>query len=524
MKMASVRTRAQNEDGIALVAAIIVLAVMFTMTVAMLSYTAGTARDATLQHARQRATDLAEAGVAQAAAQLASHYYDSSQQSVNTSTVYAPSWFTGTTTSQQSPTSSAACTSTSTCMSWSVVSCAFSTSVTGCTLDTTSYTGVTQGAVVLKGVGSVPNPTGASAIVKTVTEKITVSQPPTLVVTPNYWKEIYAGGTPSGNCDLTLGQGVAITAPLYVGGDLCLTNTATISGSNVDLKVFGWVWLRQSSKIGSSNGSTPKINTAQIAGGCTNLGVQPTMSSGCTINLATGAIWDLTPTSLHAPTAPTADPLPSVDWTKAQSQQANSTPAPSCTNGRSLSEANFALTPNASYSCTSAVGSITYTYNAGGTSTLSVSGSVYFSGNLSIDTQSGVVQYSGLGAFFVAGSVTGANNSYLCVKVASNSCDFANATNTGSSNYWDPTLSALLIQSQGAFNATNLRFQGGIYSATSISIGGGNGTTQGPLVTPGPMSIGQQLNGSFPNFPFIVGGSLGTTSPYSLSSPSGATY
>jgi Tfp pilus assembly protein PilX len=519
----TLRAVGREEDGIALVAAIVVLAVMFTMTVAMLSYTAGSARDASLQHARQRATGLAEGGVAQAAAQLASHYYDSSQQATNTSTAYSTSWFSGMTSSQQSPTSSSACTTTSTCMTWSVVSCAFSTTVTGCTLDN-SYTGTRQGSVVVKGVGSVPNPTGGSAIVKTVTEKIDVNQPPMLVQTPTYWKEIYAGGSPSGNCDLTLGQGVAITAPLYVGGDLCLTNTASISGSTNDVKVLGWLWLRQSSKIGSSNGSTPRVNTVQVAGGCTSTTVQPTMFSGCSINLPSAAIWDNTPTSLHTATVPATDPLPSVDWAKAQSRQANSSPAPSCTNGRSLTEANFALTPNSSYSCTSAVGSITYTYNASGTSTLSISGSVYFSGNLNIDTQSGVVQYTGLGAFFVAGSVTGANNSYLCVKVASGSCDFANATNTSSSNYWDPTISALLIQSQGAFSATNLRFQGGIYSATSITTGGGNGTTQGPLVTPGPMTIGQQLNGSFPNFPFIVGGSLGTSLPYTLSSPYGATY
>ena len=349
-----------------------------------------------------------------------------------------------------------------------------------------------------------------------------MTQPPSLVQTPRYWREIYAGTPPSGGCDLTLGQGVDITAPLYVAGDLCMTNQATVSGATVDVKVFGWAWLRQSAKIGSSNGTLTRVNTAQIVGGCTDGGTQPTMSSGCTIN--SGSIWDNTPQSAHSPTAPAVDPLPTIDWNKVQTQQANSSPPPSCTNGRSLSETTFQLTPNASYSCSSAVGSIAYTFSSSGASTLVVSGSVYLSGNLNIDTRSNLVQYSGIGSLFVAGSVTTANNSYLCVKISGNSCDFANATNTGSANYWDPTKAVLLIQSQGAFSGTNLRFQGGIYSATSISVSGGNGTTQGPLVSPGIVSIGQQLNGRFPYFPVVVGGSLGTTPPFNLTSPYGATY
>ena len=59
MRAAAARAAVRDESGIALVAAIVVLSVMFTMTVAMLSYTAATGRDASLQHARQRATDPA---------------------------------------------------------------------------------------------------------------------------------------------------------------------------------------------------------------------------------------------------------------------------------------------------------------------------------------------------------------------------------------------------------------------------------------------------------------------------------
>ncbi len=517
--------RPDREDGIALVLAVLIFAVMTIMTVAMIGYTSASSRDASLKDAGQRAYALAEAGLNQGLAQLASHYYESSGKATNSSAAFATSWFTGFASSQQSPNSATACTSSSTCMSWSLVSCSFYLPISGCSTSTGSG-GTTQGTVVLKGTGTVPNPTGASPLTRTVTTKVDVTQPPQLVATPQYWMEIYTGAPPSGNCDLSLGQGVTITAPLYVAGNLCLTSSASVSGSNVDLKVLGWTWLRQSSVIGSQSGSPPRVKTAQIAGGCSNNNnQQPTMSSGCTINKSSGSIWDNTPSTQHSPTTPTPETLPTIDWSWVQNAQTNSVPAPSCTNGRSLSEPTFALTPTTSYTCTSAIGSIKYTYNPSGLSTLVISGDVYFSGSLSVDTRNTLVQYSGVGAVFVAGSITTANNSFLCVQVANGTCDFANATNSGSSGYWDPTKSLLLLQSQGAITATNLRFQGGIYGATSISLLGGQGCTQGPLVTPNTLIVGQQLNGSFPTFPAVPAGSLGTPPPpYNLTAPYGGTY
>ena len=516
-----------DESGIALIVAVLIMAILTVMIGSMLTFTSESSRDATHVRGDQQAYALAEAGLNQAVAQLASHYYDSSGTANNNSTVFASDWFTNGALkgSQQSPSSTSACTSSSTCMSWTLVSCAFSTPPAGCT--TMGAAGIKQGTVVLRGTGTVPSPTAAGSVLsRTVTASLDVSQPSQLVGTPPYWQEIYAGAPATGGCDLSLGQGVNITAPLYVTGNLCLTSTATISSAKVNLNAFGWVWLRQQSTIGASSGSPPKVTTAKIAGGCsTSPNTQPTMVSGCTINQGGGSIWDVTPTTPHSPTAPTTQSLPSVNWAWAQNAQNTSSPAPSCTNGRSLTEANFALTPTASYRCTSALGSINYTYNAAGTSTLVVSGDVYFSGNLTIDTLNALVQYSGLGSFFVNGTITNANNSFICVKVASGSCDFANANNSASAGYWDATQSVLLLQSHGAITATNLRFQGGWYSDTSITLTGGNGDTQGPIVTPGTLVIGQQLDGSFPTFPKIQAGSLGTPPPpFTLGKTYGGTY
>ena len=99
---------------------------------------------------------------------------------------------------------------------------------------------------------------------------------------------------------------------------------------------------------------------------------------------------------------------------------------------------------------------------------------------------------------------------------------FPNAQTT-----WDATKNLLLLQAEGAVTGTNFHFQGGIYSDTSITLGGGGGGTagtQGPLICPHTITVGQQLNGSFPDFPEITSGSLGTKTPYTLGATYGGTY
>jgi hypothetical protein len=193
----------------------------------------------------------------------------------------------------------------------------------------------------------------------------------------------------------------------------------------------------------------------------------------------------------------------------------------------SLGAATFNLTPNSSYSCTITdstgvvLGSLTYNAAA---KTLAVLGDVYLSGSLSLSTTAAVT-YTGVASLFVAGTITAANGSTLCVHVSGSTCDFANATNSGSGNYWDTTQSVLIVQSQGAITAQNFAFQGGMYSSTLINLGGGQSATQGPLVSPQTITPGQQLNTSFPAFPFVYSGTLGTPpAPYTLTNVQSGSY
>ena len=502
----------RREEGVALMFALVAMSAMSILLVSMVTYTSATARDSYVKRSDDNAYALAEAALNQGLAQLASHYVDKNNKPNNTSTAFNTDWINGGTTSQQSPDSTAACTSGSTCMKWSLVSCSFYTSISGCSSPGGSN-GIKQGTIILKGTGTVPNPTGGSTLTDSVTAKIDVSQPAQLVQTPSYWTEIYSGAPPTGNCDVSFGQGVAITAPVYIAGDLCLTQTAQIAGLAANVKVGGYLSLKNQAFVGASGSP---VGSVQVGGAC-----PLSTSSGCTINKSGGSIWDNSPSTQHAAVAPAPDPLPSVNWAWMQAAQANSTPAATCTGGKSFSDANFDLAPNFSYSCTSSIGSITYTN--GNPSTLVVSGDLYFPGNLTISNSQ--VKYSGVASFFVAGTLTTANNAVLCVAIVSGDCDFTNATVSSSPSYWDTTAKVLLIQAQGAITATNLHFQGGLYSATSINLGGGQSETQGPLVTPGSITVGQQLAGSFPSFPLVQAGSLGTPPPpFKLGNPYGGSF
>jgi Tfp pilus assembly protein PilX len=517
----------QREEGMALVLAVVTTTVITIMVVAMLSFTSASSRDASLKDAGQSAYALAEGGVNHAFAQLASHYYrDDSPRPpssyrpdgktpINSSTAFDPNWFTGTTTAVKSPADGSACTARSTCMSWTATY-------------TAAPAGIKKGTITLTGTGTVPNPTGASPVVRRLTTTIDVQKKPTLVRTPDYWKEIYVGAGPTSGCDFILDNGVEITAPLYVAGNLCLRNSSKIYGANVTLKVFGWSWIQNpQSLIGTQNDSShSKLSTVQINLGCSSDShTTPSTTVGsCTVNHNGDKVWDSTPSSQHAATAPTADPLPTINWSQAQSDQNTSLPAPSCTNGRSLSEATFSLTPAASYSCTTAVGSIVWNATS---HVLTVEGNIWFSGNLWIDTANTPTTYQGLGSFFVGGTISTGNNAFLCVKLSGSECDFAHANVSGSSGFWDATRNLLVLQAQGAVTGTNFHFQGGIYSQTSITLGGGGGGTagtQGPLISPHTITVGQQLNGSFPDFPFITSGSLGTQTPVTLSGLSGGIH
>jgi Tfp pilus assembly protein PilX len=518
VRVISMSERLRDESGIALVMALAVMLVLTVLVTATLAFTSSNSRDASVKQSGQSAYSLAEAGLNQAEAQLYSHYYDASGNATQNSSLYNSAWYTGAgiPSSQQSPTSTAACTSTSSCMSWGPQSW------------TASGSAYVKGVLVLQGTGRVPNPTGGTQLTRTVSSTIYIEQLPSYVPPPSYWDELYSGAT-GNTCDLQLGQSVNANAPIYVAGNLCLTSTAKIEGSTdltktVTLTVLGNLRLQNGN--GSDIGATTPLTSVKVGGGCvkSNNGA---FITPCPINTSTTQIFDRSGRTT-AP-APTSQSLPTIDFAGMAAQQAASNV--SCTNGVSMSSATFYLTPSSGagssgYTCTikdsvsgATAGSITYNSS---THKVSLFGDLYFSGNLDL-SNSAATTYTGIASFFVAGTVTAANGTTLCVHVASGACDVANANTVGNADYWDTTQSVLIIQSQGLISSTNLNFQGGMYSVTEINLGGGQGSTQGPLVSPSLIIPGQSLNLSFPNFPWILSGTLGTQAPpYTLFSSGGS--
>ena len=77
------------------------------------------------------------------------------------------------------------------------------------------------------------------------------------------WNYIWAKATGS-PCDMTIGQSVNVATPLFVEGNLCLQNTATIS--NGPLVVKGALTLSQKAN-GVGQASAP-VNEAHIGASC----------------------------------------------------------------------------------------------------------------------------------------------------------------------------------------------------------------------------------------------------------------
>ena len=190
--------RFADERGQSLVLALLVLFFLAISLGTVIFYTAGNQRNSNVHKAQQTAASLAEAGVNNAISVLAN---PSNANSLETSwslgtavlpdnSVSHPAYSTryvGTT-----PTSG--CVSTLPCVKW------------WGNLDTASE------VWTLHAQATVPNPTGAAAIVKTMSAQVQVHPPNPKNLKLGVWNTIYSPFGPSSGCDTT----VAIAAELGV--------------------------------------------------------------------------------------------------------------------------------------------------------------------------------------------------------------------------------------------------------------------------------------------------------------------
>jgi Tfp pilus assembly protein PilX len=514
--------RLRSERGMALVLAVLVLAIVSILAAAVIATTTMNQQDAASKKSGVSAYALAQAALSNATAQLTSHYYDSTGQPFDNTTsltTMASSWAPVAPNGglgQQSPTSSAACTARSTCMTWSgVLRCP---ATVACPGGGSTYTpsGVKQAAWHITATGQISNPSGPGVLTRTITVDVPVEAPPAKAPVPDIFKSVYSGKVSTG-CDLTTAQGVVWASPVYVLGNLCLNQNSGVEAGTENfgkLVVGGWLDPNGGGSGEHVGTSATPVATIDVARSCDG----SRSATPCTLTQPAGQSYYTDAAGKIFVSSYTNSPLfpapPTVNWAQRQIERGSW----SCTNGHSLTAASFNLT-GTSYTCTTESGTLAWNST---TSVLTITGNIYVDGNLSTPSSAQFV-YSGLGSIYVGGTVGFGNNTSICVG-ATDSHDCPNQE-----NWPDVADNFLLILAHGDMSGgqsnSNFSIEGGVYSDGNINFGSGHTNVYGPVVTPQQIFPGQQAASGFPNIFDLFTGAPGTPQPYwVLGPPQNGTY
>jgi hypothetical protein len=275
-------------------------------------------------------------------------------------------------------------------------------------------------------------------ITKTVSAQANVPSPIT-VTDGSVWNYLYADDTNGSDCT-TLANSTIITVPVFIHGNLCMTNSAQITGANVE--VGGNVSFLNTSSIGTS---TQKITSLQVAGNCIINGVSVTPGTG-SCDGAHSPVWS---NSVYHGLTQTLQ-MPSVDFDGTY-LSANPGPATghACGAGSTGVPANFfdndtvqnnsisniatTVFGNSAYDCKGSNGNeIKWTPGSGNNpGQLYINGSFYFDGNLTIGS-SQAITYTGTGTIYLSGTVAFNGSSSFCGDA---SCSTA----------WNPDVNGIII-------------------------------------------------------------------------------
>lgn len=535
------RLRPAREEGIALVLAVLVLAIVSIMAASAIAYTDGSQRDAFSRKSGQTAYSLAQAALSNANAQLTSLFYDNSGQPFDNSTslaTMAQTWSAKVGGSQRSPDDTSACATTSpisTCMTWTaVLNCPTGVSCPGETGTIVPSSAYEKARWHVTATGTVPNPSGTTLISRTITVDVPVLQTPAAAPAPAIFKTVYSGAVSNG-CDLTTGQNVVWGAPVYVKGNLCVGQGSGVEQgpSNLgSLTVGGWLEL---SGNGAHVGTSSKpVSSLSVGGVCTTSSTVPPASGQACANTLTkqSGYWTDSAGTIFV-SAATSNPSfptpPTMDWSPIGTSPSFAWNAGSwsCTGGRSLTApppSNFILN-GTSYECSISTGGVQTGYLKWDGTTLTVKGNVWITGNVTTSSSNPQFVYSGLGTIYAGGTVSFANNTTICVgqtDSTGNDCPNGASWNDIADNF-------LLIASQGDMSGgtsnSNLNLEGGLYSQGNINFGSGHTHIYGPIVTPQSINPGQQAAAGFPNIVDLFTGAPGSPQSFwTLGTPTNGTY
>jgi hypothetical protein len=313
------------------------------------------------------------------------------------------------------------------------------------------------------------------------------------------WNYIWAKSTGS-TCDMTIGQSVNVATPLYVEGNLCLQNSATIGSGPLVVKGS----LTMSQKANGVGTPSAPINEAHIGGSCQYWNKAANFPCKGSPDNVYARTLDRNVPSLEPPTADwskwylNADPGPYYPCAEQSGtppvfdndQGSAASPDPTKRNNSVLTV--FELTPSLSYSCKTAGGELSWD---AASHVLTVQGTVYIDGSAVI-ANGGTDTYSGQGSLYVTGTLLIKNTKLCAVADASGNC---------TTNGWDPNSRLLVFAADGnggqvpvgdSIQLVSAIFQGALYGTNAIE----NDTTSsviGPMIG-STVILGQSVTTAFP--------------------------
>jgi Tfp pilus assembly protein PilX len=314
----------------------------------------------------------------------------------------------------------------------------------------------------LTGRGSVPSPSGGIDVIRTVHGRASIQR--TSVGTANnaIWNYVYADSTTT--CT-TLANSVNVNVPFYVRGDLCLQNTAQISGVNTVLHVGGTLTLNNSSHVASAGAPLAEVH---VGGGC-KVG-NGTLHSPC--GTADNVYSAMPPDAVNPGFVKPPVDIPywysSAKPGPKQACTSQTGTPPAFDNDAALNRSLLTavdLTPALGYDCQvkdaqgNLLGQISWTPGSPGT--LTIAGTLFFDGNISLQNSVDAV-YVGRATIYAAGTISINNSTRLCGVVGCNAS-------------WDPTVNLLAFVAGSSTDTVGFSiqnssvFQGAIYAVNDYS-------------------------------------------------------
>ena len=550
--------RLADERGQSLVLALLVLTVLAIVLGSVIFFTSTNQRNSAYEKAAGVSRSLAEAGVnngisvlAKAAQTSSANLISSTLLPTQTSTYSGGSvqWWGTFDGSEQS------------------------TSCPPPTIGSTVYACV--GTWTLHGTSTVINPTGGAAIHRTVTANMQVYRAQTSNPA-DVWNWVFspkASGTNA--CDTSFGNSLTLNVRVWVGGNLCATNTVKFQKS---LYVGGYLNLANPQATVGTN-STPIASPEEVyvGGGCQYSNkpfFNPCVKDGTIVSgkAAQTNVFTNTLYTQNGTPIPPFNPLPATDtifpnvappplcWGLGDCPPSSSTPIAGgwysvaspgplhpCDTSSTTPAGNplpqfdsagntsfdnsvpgvFNLTPDAySYTCKTAGGELSWDRTS---RTLTVQGVIFIDGSATAYTSgNSPVTYKGWG-----GSPSGTCNTIgSCEAVlflsgtfliqGENLCAVVNAAGNGcDTNAWDPNKRLLIVATHGQGGQLSANDGVEINTNQSTFQGGlyakyaiaiqSGGTVQGPLVS-GTQTVSDGQSGLL-NFPTL------TISPFAINSP-----